>query len=752
VTGRQNRRRGRLGLVLAGIFAALVLGAVARADDISNSLDNSVDAVAEVMPLQSGGSNGSTALYVLPAGGDGKPGCNLTGGTTLVVSISSSDTSIATVSPSSATFTSCGFIQPLTVTPHNQGTATIGVSQTSNNTGGTFNFAPATFTVNVAPPPNTAPQIAVVGVTAAASHTKGSVPAATCQVTDVEDGNSSFAATLSAISGPYAADGIGEQTASCSYTDAGGLTAAASKVYFIVDPSAPSIDYVVDPVAPDGNNGWYRSEVSLAWSVLEPQSPNSLEKTGCVDQSISTDQATTTYSCEATSAGGFTGPVTSVAIKRDATKPTISGSRSPAANGFGWNNGDVSASFSCDDNLSGVASCLGDETFSAEGAGQSVTGNAEDNAGNTNSVAVSGINIDKTNPTIAASRSPSANAAGWNNGDVVVSFVCADGLSGVASCESNKTLSEGANQSTTGTAKDKADNSASATVSGINVDKTNPTIAGSILPTAANGSNGWYVTAPTVSFTCDDALSGVASCVVDGSSPASDEVTLGQSALGQTVGGTATDLADNIKTASVGPVKVDLSNPGVECDAAPTFMVGQLGVVTATVTDTISGPVAATVSASATNPNGGLVELTGYDKAGRSTTVSCPYHVIGATFLQPIDGRPTVNVAKLSRVIPAKVQLVYDGVPQTDLNTPSGSVTIGVGSTTCVVSTATDDVEAYAAGSSNSGLQFRWDPIGGFWIYNLDTTSFAMRVSTCYQASVFLNGTKAGYFFVRITK
>jgi hypothetical protein len=98
------------------------------------------------------------------------------------------------------------------------------------------------------------------------------------------------------------------------------------------------------------------------------------------------------------------------------------------------------------------------------------------------------------------------------------------------------------------------------------------------------------------------------------------------------------------------------------------------------------------------------------------------------------------------------VQLVYDGVPQTDLNTPSGSVTIGVGSTTCVVSTATDDVEAYAAGSSNSGLQFRWDPIGGFWIYNLDTSSFAMKVSTCYQASVYLNGTKAGYFFVRITK
>ena len=143
------------------------------------------------------------------------------------------------------------------------------------------------------------------------------------------------------------------------------------------------------------------------------------------------------------------------------------------------------------------------------------------------------------------------------------------------------------------------------------------------------------------------------------------------------------------------------------------------------------------------------MSLTGYDNAGRSTTVSCPYHVIGATFLQPINSRPTVNVAKLGRVIPAKVQIVYDGVPQTDLNTPAGAVTIGVGRRR-LLSTATDDVEAYAAGSSNSGLQFRWDPIGAFWIYNLDTSSFAMKPSTCYQASVYLNGTKAGYFFVKI--
>jgi hypothetical protein len=827
VARKTSTRGSRFGLILGAALAALALGTVARADDISNTLDPTVDAVAEIMTLNVGGPSGTTNLIVVVRNGDGKNGCNLTGSTTLGVSISSSNPSVATVSPSSATFTSCSTTPLLTVTPHNQGSATISVSQTSNNTGGTFNFNPATFTVSVAPPPNTPPQIAVGGITAGDSYAKGSVPAATCDVTDAEDGNTSFPAAFSAITGPYASDGIGEQTASCSYTDAGGLTAAASKVYFIVDPSAPGITYVLAPPAPDGDNGWYRSDVGLAWTVSEPQSPNSLVKTGCADQSITTDQAETSYACSATSAGGAAGPV-SVSIKRDATEPTIGGTASPAPNAAGWNNTAVSVSFLCDDNLSGVASCGPDGTLASEGADQSVPGTAADNAGNSQSATVAGIDIDLTNPTITGSRTPAANSAGWNNTDVTVSFSCADALSGVASCPADQTVSseganqsasgtaldladnsasttvagisidktkpsisgsaspapngagwnnedvtvsfecdddrsgvascgpdqtlsaDGADQSATGTATDNADNSETATVGGIDIDQTDPTISGAIAPSSANGSNGWYVTAPTIAFTCGDALSGIASCLADGA--ATNEMTLDESASAQAVGGTATDAADNVATASVGGVKVDLSDPTLQCGPTPTFMAGQLGTVSASVSDAISGPAATTVSAPATNPNGGSVTLTGQDNAGRSASIACPYHVIGATFLQPINGRPTMNIAKLGRVIPAKVQLVYDGVPQTDLNTPSGGVTIGVGTTSCVATTSSDDIEAYAAGSSNTGLQFRWESLAGFWIYNLDTSSFAMKPSTCYQASVYLNGTKAGYFFVKVTK
>jgi hypothetical protein len=105
-----------------------------------------------------------------------------------------------------------------------------------------------------------------------------------------------------------------------------------------------------------------------------------------------------------------------------------------------------------------------------------VTGTAIDNAGNSNSATVSGINIDKTPPAASASASPGPNANGWNNSSVVVSFSGSDALSGLGSCSAPVTLgSEGAGQSASGTCTDKAGNvSASAVASGINIDKTAP--------------------------------------------------------------------------------------------------------------------------------------------------------------------------------------------------------------------------------------------------------------------------------------
>ena len=365
-----------------GMVAAVVC--TANADEIYNKLDDTVDIIAEVMPLNVGGPNGSTKLYVAPTGGDGKPGCNLTGSTSVTFSTASSNTGVATVSPASVTFTACGDEKTLTITPVAQGSTTITVAQTANNTGGTFGVSSATFTVNVAPPPNTAPTITVAGVTGGASYNKGAVPAATCQVADAEDGPSSFAASLSPITGLWASDGIGSQTASCSYTDAGGLNAQSSVTYSIVDPSPPAVTYTLNPALPDGSNDWYKTNVSLAWTVTENESPNSLQKTGCVNQNVTADQVATTYSCSATSAGGNAAEV-NVAIKRDATAPTatlVGGPTNGVTYYVGLDTIPAAPTCSATDATSGVASCPVSGYSTAVGT-HTVKATATDNAGNT---------------------------------------------------------------------------------------------------------------------------------------------------------------------------------------------------------------------------------------------------------------------------------------------------------------------------------------------------------------------------------
>src|SRR5262249_33667573 len=109
-----------------------------------------------------------------------------------------------------------------------------------------------------------------------------------------------------------------------------------------------------------------------------------------------------------------------------------------------WTNADATVSLSAADNLSDVKATY----FSLDGAapeiGTSIDISAEgihtiqfwseDNAGNVESVQTAQVKIDKTAPTINHTQAPPANAHGWNNGDVTVSFICNDSDAGIASC------------------------------------------------------------------------------------------------------------------------------------------------------------------------------------------------------------------------------------------------------------------------------------------------------------------------------
>ena len=287
--------------------ASLVMATAAFADEIQNNVAYDVDAAADVVELAPSGATAAVLLSVVPTGGDGKPGCNLTGSTTFTASVGSSNTAVATVSPSSVTFSSCGDTPTLTVTSGIAGSAVVSLTQTGNTTDGSFNVAPATFTVRVT----------------------------------------------------------------------------------ATDSTAPVISYVLAPASPDGANGWYTSNVTLTWTVTENESPDSLVTTGCVDQNITADQAETTYSCSASSDGGSAAQV-DVAIKRDATAPSVSLVGGPQ-DGQSYYFGSVPAAPTCSasDATSGLAAACAVSGYGTATGTHTVTASVTDNAGNSSSASAS---------------------------------------------------------------------------------------------------------------------------------------------------------------------------------------------------------------------------------------------------------------------------------------------------------------------------------------------------------------------------
>jgi hypothetical protein len=83
--------RRRVLAAVACVSLASLSVATAYADIIGNNLDNKLDNVAEEMPLNVGGPNGTTQLYVHPTKEDGKNGCNLQSGALVEVSVASSN-------------------------------------------------------------------------------------------------------------------------------------------------------------------------------------------------------------------------------------------------------------------------------------------------------------------------------------------------------------------------------------------------------------------------------------------------------------------------------------------------------------------------------------------------------------------------------------------------------------------------------------------------------------------------------------
>lgn len=331
------------------------------------------------------------------------------------------------------------------------------ITVSASDSNGSYNTNNAGFTLHVLGAANTAPQVSVTGVTDGDSYEFGAVPAATCEVTDAEDGDSSFPATLSAISGPLADYGLGEQTASCSYTDAGGLTASASATYTIVDTTDPVITFVSRTAA--NVNGWNNTDVVVTWSCSDAVDVVA----DTVSQTVSTEGANQSVTGTCEDVAGNTASDTVTGINIDKTAPTASASASPAPNSYGWNNTDVTVSFSGSDGLSGVDFCDMAVVLSNEAADQSASGTCSDKAGNVSATATaSEINIDKSAPSVSLVGGP-ADGASYYFGFVPPAPTCdaSDSLSGLAgACSVSGYSSALGGHTVTASATDKADNTA----------------------------------------------------------------------------------------------------------------------------------------------------------------------------------------------------------------------------------------------------------------------------------------------------
>jgi len=145
---------------------------------------------------------------------------------------------------------------------------------------------------------------------------------------------------------------------------------------------------------------------------------------------------------------------------------------------------------------------------------------------------------------------PPPNAAGWNNTQASVSFLCTGGAQPVSCPDSQLVSTDGANQTFTGTATDSAGNSATTSIT-VNLDQTAPLVSitsppnGSVTPSASL----------VVSGLVSDGLSGIdtVSCngtpatVSSGSFSCTLQITQGSLAVSVT----ATDVAGNTASTSI---------------------------------------------------------------------------------------------------------------------------------------------------------------------------------------------------------
>jgi hypothetical protein len=198
----------------------------------------------------------------------------------------------------------------------------------------------------------------------------------------------------------------GSYTFTVNAEDNFGNTSSVTHNYTVVNPDNTGPVITPHVTGTQGANDWYTSDVSVSWTVSDPESTITSKSAACdTTTTINSDTTGQTVSCSATSAGGTTNQ--SVTIKRDATQPSVTVSLAHSADHNTWYNAPVGYGVSArSDDTSGIDSCQADATYSGpDSQNASVSRECTDLAGNTGTGSAT-FKYDDTNSALAPTVDP----------------------------------------------------------------------------------------------------------------------------------------------------------------------------------------------------------------------------------------------------------------------------------------------------------------------------------------------------------